>query len=66
MLNAVGDGQQLVLDARLVALAVAAIALWRRVPFLGVVVLGAAGTVVPLAEGRMAFEERREPVFRGE
>ncbi|GAB2488136.1 hypothetical protein GCM10027030_22810 [Luteococcus sediminum] len=45
-LNAVAAGQELVLDARLVALAVAALALWRRVPFLGVVVLGAAAAAL--------------------
>ena len=51
MLNAVGDGQQLVLDARVVALAVAAIALWRRVPFLGVVLLGAAAAALARLAG---------------
>ena len=42
MLNAVTTGSHLVLDARLVALVVAGLALWRGVPYLGVVVLGAA------------------------
>ncbi|MGO4958389.1 AzlD domain-containing protein [Luteococcus sp. Sow4_B9] len=46
MLNAVGDGQRLVLDARLVTLAVAGLALWRRAPFLLVVVLGAAAAAL--------------------
>lgn len=46
ILNAVGTGQHLVLDARLVALAVAAIALWRKAPFLVVVILGAAAAAV--------------------
>ena len=39
--NAVSSGQQLVLDARLGALAAAAVALWLRAPFLVVVVVGA-------------------------
>ncbi len=46
MLNAVTTGSQLVLDARLVALVVAGLALWRGVPYLGVVVLGAAAAAV--------------------
>ena len=41
VMNTVASGTQLVLDARLGALAVAAIALWLRLPFLAVVVLGA-------------------------
>ncbi|MDR1825167.1 MAG: AzlD domain-containing protein [Bifidobacteriaceae bacterium] len=40
--QAAGDGQGLRLDARLAALAVAAIALWRRLPFIVVVILAAA------------------------
>jgi len=43
----VGDGSRLVLDARLPALAVAAVLVWRRAPFL-VVVLAAAGTAALL------------------
>lgn len=35
-------GHHLVIDARLVAVAVAAIAYWRKVPFIAVVVLAAA------------------------
>jgi len=35
-------GHQLVIDARLAALAVGAIALWRKVPFILVVILAAA------------------------
>jgi branched-subunit amino acid transport protein len=42
-----GDGKHLVVDARLPALAVAAILVWRRAPFL-VVVLAAAGTAAAL------------------
>jgi hypothetical protein len=37
----VADGDELRLDARLPALAVAAVALWRRAPFIVVVVLAA-------------------------
>jgi branched-subunit amino acid transport protein len=43
----VGTGQRLVLDARVPALAVAAVLVWRRAPFL-VVVLAAAGTAALL------------------
>ena len=42
-----GDGQHLVLDARVPALAVAAVLVWRRAPFL-VVVLAAAATAALL------------------
>jgi hypothetical protein len=42
-----GAGRHLVLDARMAALAVAAILVWRRAPFL-VVVLGAAATAAAL------------------
>lgn len=41
-LNTFSQGSALVLDARLAALAAAALALWARAPFLLVVVLGAA------------------------
>jgi branched-subunit amino acid transport protein len=43
LVQTVGDAHRLVLDARVPALAVAAILVWRRAPFL-VVVLAAAGT----------------------
>lgn len=51
VMNTFSHGQALVLDARLVALGVAALALWLRAPFLLVVVLGAvsAGVVRWLA-----------------
>ncbi|MBS7244954.1 MAG: AzlD domain-containing protein [Comamonas sp.] len=42
VMNTVALGQSLVLDARLAAFGVAALALWRRLPFLVVVVFGAA------------------------
>ena len=41
VMNTLAAGTALVLDARLAALAVAALALWLRAPFLLVVVLGA-------------------------
>ncbi|MBV9416519.1 MAG: AzlD domain-containing protein [Solirubrobacterales bacterium] len=45
--QSVGDGHRLVIDARLPALGVAAILVWRRAPFL-VVVLAAAATAALL------------------
>ena len=47
VMNTFAEGTTLVLDARLAALAAAALALWARLPFLLVVVLGAgaAGAV---------------------
>jgi len=45
-LNTMADGQRVVADARLAALAAAALALWARLPFLAVVVLGAAAAAV--------------------
>ena len=41
VMNSFADGTTLVLDARLAALVTAALALWLRLPFLLVVVLGA-------------------------
>jgi hypothetical protein len=38
----VGDGERVVLDARVPAVAVAAVAVWRGAPFLLVVLLAAA------------------------
>ena len=46
VMNTVASGTALVLDARLGALAVAALALWLRVPFLPVVVLGALASAL--------------------
>jgi branched-subunit amino acid transport protein len=43
LVQTLGDGHRLVVDARLPALAVAAVLVWRRAPFL-VVVLAAAAT----------------------
>ena len=47
LVQTLGDGHRLVIDARLPALAVAAVLVWRRAPFL-VVVLAAAGTAALL------------------
>lgn len=46
VMNTFAAGTQLVLDARLGALAVAGLALWLRAPFLLVVVLGAVAAAV--------------------
>ena len=48
--NAFASGQTLAVDSRALALAAAAVALWRRLPFLAVVIIGA--TVAAL--GRLA------------
>jgi hypothetical protein len=42
VVQTVGDGERLVVDARLPALGVAAVAVWRGAPFLVVVLLAAA------------------------
>jgi branched chain amino acid efflux pump len=47
LVQTLGDGRRLVVDARVPALAVAAVLVWRRAPFL-VVVLAAAGTAALL------------------
>jgi branched-subunit amino acid transport protein len=44
-----GDGQALVLDERVIGVAVAAIALWRKAPLLVVVVAAAAATALARA-----------------
>ena len=46
VMNTLAQGQVVVFDARLAALAVAALALWRQLPFLLVVVLGALAAAV--------------------
>ena len=46
VMNTVASGTALVLDARLAALAVAAVALWLRAPFLLVVFLGALASAL--------------------
>ena len=47
LVQTLGDGHRLTIDARLPALAVAAVLVWRRAPFL-VVVLAAAATAATL------------------
>lgn len=44
--QAVGDGRALVLDERLIGLAAASIALWRKAPMLIVIVAAAAATAL--------------------
>jgi len=44
-----GDGQSLVIDERVIGLAVAAIALWRKAPLIVVVILAAAATAIARA-----------------
>lgn len=46
IVSTVGDGRSVVVDARLVGLVVAGFALWRRAPFVVVVVLASAATAV--------------------
>jgi branched-subunit amino acid transport protein len=46
VVSTVGDGSAIVLDARLVGLAVAGVALWRKLPFVVVVLLSAAATAL--------------------
>ncbi len=46
IVSTVGDGRSIEIDARLVGLVVAGFALWRRAPFVVVVVLAAASTAV--------------------
>jgi branched-subunit amino acid transport protein len=47
--QALGSGQALVLDERLIGLAVAGIALWRKAPMLVVIVAAAAATALARA-----------------
>ena len=46
IVSTVGDGQAVVVDARLVGLVVAGLALWRRAPFVVVIVLASAATAL--------------------
>lgn len=46
IVSTVGDGRSVVLDARLVGLVVAGLALWRRAPFVLVIVLASAATAL--------------------
>jgi branched-subunit amino acid transport protein AzlD len=47
----VGNGSSVVIDARLVGLVVAGVALWRRLPFVAVIVLASAATAIVRALG---------------
>jgi branched-subunit amino acid transport protein len=47
--QALGDGRALVVDERLIGLAVAGIALWRKAPMLVVIVAAAAATALARA-----------------
>ena len=46
IVSTVGDGRVIVVDARLVGLVVAGLALWRKLPFVVVILLASAGTAV--------------------
>lgn len=46
MVSTVGAGRELVLDARIVGLVVAGVALWRRAPFVLVIVLASFATAM--------------------
>jgi branched-subunit amino acid transport protein len=46
LVSTVADGQEIVVDARLVGLVVAGLALWRRAPFVVVILLASAATAV--------------------
>ena len=46
IVSTVGDGRAVVVDARLVGLVVAGLALWRKLPFVVVIVLASAATGV--------------------
>ena len=46
IVSTVGDARSLVIDARIVGLFVAGIALWRRAPFVVVIVLASAATAL--------------------
>lgn len=46
VVSTVGNGQSIVVDARLVGLVVAGLALWKRAPFVIVIVVASAATAV--------------------
>ena len=46
LVSTVGDGRALSIDPRLVGLVAAAVALWRRAPFVIVIVIASASTAV--------------------
>jgi branched-subunit amino acid transport protein len=46
VVSTVGDGRAIAIDARLVGLVVAGLALWRRLPFVVVIVLASGATAL--------------------
>jgi branched-subunit amino acid transport protein len=46
IVSTVGDGRAIVIDARLVGVVVAGFALWRRLPFVVVIVVASAATAL--------------------
>lgn len=46
LVSTVGDGRALSVDPRLVGLVAAAVALWRRVPFVMVIVIASSSTAI--------------------
>ena len=46
IVSTVGDGRAIAIDARLVGLVVAGLALWRRLPFVVVIVLASGATAL--------------------
>jgi branched-subunit amino acid transport protein len=46
IVSTVGDGQAVAIDARLLGLVVAGLALWRRLPFVVVIVLASGATAL--------------------
>lgn len=46
LVSTVGDGRSISMDPRMVGLAVAAVALWRRAPFVMVIVAASAATAL--------------------
>ena len=46
IVSTVGDGRAIVVDARLVGLVVAGLALWRRLPFVVVIIVASAATAL--------------------
>ena len=46
IVSTVGDGRAIMIDARLVGLVVAGLALWRRLPFVVVIILASGATAL--------------------
>lgn len=46
IVSTMGDGREIVIDARLVGVIVAGLALWRRLPFVVVIVVASAATAL--------------------